>query len=200
MKKALLMGLAIWLICPMALAEDLTFDERVASLKQAIDENTQASDKVKQYMKTVLLPYCSDPVLVAEVKKQNANPVSKEDIAAIDAKWKAAEDFLPIHEKLTSNPCAKRIQAIAEKESAIGETFVMDNQGVNVGQNDITSDYFQGDEAKWTDTYQKAGVWVGKDALDQSTFTKLQHVSLPIFDGDGTIVGAICFGLITQNL
>jgi hypothetical protein len=35
----------------------------------------------------------------------------------------------------------------------ITEMFVMDAKGLNVGQSDVTSDYWQGDEAKWQKTY-----------------------------------------------
>ena len=43
-----------------------------------------------------------------------------------------------------------------ESEGLFTEIFVMDNKGMNVGQSDITSDYWQGDEAKWIKTYANA--------------------------------------------
>jgi len=199
-KKMIIGVIAIGLI-PMASSGNQEKIEALkTSIKKSIDANTGASDKVKRFMKDVLLPYCSNPELVAEIKKQNAKKIPFSEIEKYDKQWIDAEDEIPIMTEMMSNACAKEIKKIVSAHKALGETFVMDNQGANVGQNDVTSDYWQGDEPKWADTFKKGGVWVGKDKLDKSTYTKLQHVSLPIFTENGDIIGAICFGIKTGSL
>ena len=49
------------------------------------------------------------------------------------------------------------------------EIFVIDAKGLNAGQSAITSDYWQGDEAKWQKTFK-----VGHDAvfIDDPEFNK----------------------------
>ncbi|MEO0930160.1 MAG: hypothetical protein AAFY14_05850, partial [Pseudomonadota bacterium] len=85
----------------------------------------------------------------------------------------------------------------------VTEVFVMDDKGLNVAQSVETSDYWQGDEAKWKETYQ-----VGPDALhisdvefDESTGFYQSQASLAIKDPEsGEVIGAITFGINVQNL
>ena len=94
----------------------------------------------------------------------------------------------------------------AKKEEGDGlftEIFVMDNKGMNVGQSDITSDYWQGDEAKWIKTYAKgaAALHIGKVKEDESTQTFQSQVSLSIVDPkDGRVIGAITVGVNVEML
>ena len=87
-------------------------------------------------------------------------------------------------------------------KSAIVEAFIMDNQGAVVGETNLTSDYWQGDEAKWTDSFSnsRGGINIGKEKYDKSAGTKLQQVSLPIIDEVGNVIGAITYGISTQRL
>ena len=56
-----------------------------------------------------------------------------------------------------------------ETGDLITEVFVMDNRGLNAVASDATSDYMQGDEAKWRKTCgQDAGqIFVDKVELDE---------------------------------
>ncbi|MEJ8560661.1 hypothetical protein QTO30_05055 [Yoonia sp. GPGPB17] len=85
----------------------------------------------------------------------------------------------------------------------VTEVFIMDNKGLNVAQSVETSDYWQGDEAKWQQTYS-----VGPDALhisevefDDSTGFYQSQASLAISDpATGEVIGAVTFGINVQNL
>ena len=74
-------------------------------------------------------------------------------------------------DKLLSDPVS---QWLMDQESAtagfVTEVFVMDNKGLNVAQSAVTSDYWQGDEAKWQQTYL-----VGPDALHISEVEFASH-------------------------
>ena len=113
-----------------------------------------------------------------------------------------AEDELPIHREKTSGACADRIRALTRTRCAVREAFVMDRQGAVVCENVLTGDYWQGDEAKWKKSFNdgRGGVDVGEEKLDRSTDTILQQVSLPILDRDGTVVGAVTWGIATGAL
>lgn len=176
-------------------------DSKVTALKERltaeIDSAGNASDAMKTFAKTNLIPQCTNPVFVEAVKAQNATNQSLDQIKQVDQEWTEAEDELPIHQELTSNACAEEIRKICQQFSAVGETFVMDNQGANVGQNELTSDYWQGDEPKWQDAYRDGtgGVAVSEAKLDKSTGEVDQKMSLPIIDADGSVIGAVCFGM-----
>lgn len=175
--------------------------ELQARLSKDID-GSAASDKVKQFAKDTLLPLCTNPVFVAETTAQNNKKVALDEIKKIDKEWSAAEEELPIQKEKCDNACAKEIKKIVGANSAIGEAFVMDNQGAVVGENTLTSDYWQGDEEKWTGSFKdgKGGVDVGKEKFDKSANATLQQISLPIIDKDGKVIGAVTWGVRTDKL
>ena len=176
--------------------------ELTANLSKAVDANAEASDAVKAFIKGKLIPLCINKIFVQEVKAQNAKGVSLDEIKKKDQEWIDAEEPLPIHSELMGNVCAKEIKKIIKENSALTEVFVMDNQGANVGQNTLTSDYWQGDEAKFKNSYKegKGGVDIAKPKLDKSTNAVDQKVSLPIMDETGKVIGAVCYGLNPDGL
>ncbi|MEZ5357257.1 MAG: PDC sensor domain-containing protein [Candidatus Zixiibacteriota bacterium] len=171
--------------------------ELLASLTKQIDNSEHATPELKKFAKDKLLPLCTNAIFVKAVTEQNAKGITLDEIKVLDDKWQHAEDFLPIHEEMLGNACAKEIQSIAKANTIITEMFVMDNQGANVGQNEITSDYWQGDEAKWINSFNdgKGGVDISEPKLDKSTSKIDQKVSLPIIDASGKVIGAVCVGV-----
>ena len=79
----------------------------------------------------------------------------------------------------------------------ITEVFVMDNKGLNVGQSDVTSDYWQGDEGKWQKTYGMgpAAMFVDEVEKDESTQALQSQASVTIADEAGNAIGAITVGI-----
>jgi len=182
-------------------AKKLTPAEKTEALKtelnKAIDADKLASPALKKFVKEQLVPLSVNPTFAKTTADQNAKKVSLDEIKKIDKEWIAAEDILPIQEKLLSNACAKEITKVTKVLKVVSEAFVMDNQGATVGENAMTSDYWQGDEAKWKNSFNggKGGVDVGKTKLDKSTDKVLQQVSLPIIDATGTVIGAVTYGV-----
>ena len=58
----------------------------------------------------------------------------------------------------------------------------MDMKGLNVGQSDVTSDYWQGDEAKWQKTYGvgPSAVLIDEVEFDDSSQTYQSQVSIAV--------------------
>ena len=79
----------------------------------------------------------------------------------------------------------------------------MDDRGLNAGQSDVTSDYWQGDEAKWQKTF-KAGadaVFVDVVEKDESTQQLQVQVSVSIKDPEtGKVIGAVTLGINVDQL
>jgi len=187
---------------PLYAADSSGVKKMKSKISGLIDKSGNASGKVKAFAKKVLLPNISQPIFSSAVSAQNAKGVSLDEIKKIDNEWKNAEDFLPIHDVKLENPCAEFIRGIVKKNPAIIEAFVTDNQGANVCQNELTGDYWQGDEAKWKNSFNggKGGIDVGVEKLDKSTNVVLQQISLPIVNADGKVIGAITYGLKTGSL
>lgn len=187
-------------VCSCCLAADT--EALRARLAAALEADAVIHPKAKPFAVEKLLPLLTDPVLVREVKAQNARKVPLAEIQAIDKRWIEAEEELPIQREKLSNACADAIRALAKGLPPLREVFVMDDQGANVGQNNLTSDYWQGDEDKWQKSFASGagGIDVGKAKFDKSANTTLQQVSLPLVDADGSVVGAITFGVAIDAL
>ena len=146
--------------------------------------------------------------IVAAVKAQNAETgaFDQAKIDQLDQDWRAEVDNAdqPMISSILSRPAS---QWLAEKREAsdglFTEIFVMDAKGLNVAQSDPTSDYWQGDEAKWQETFL-----AGPEALhlsdveeDESTQTFQSQVSVPVTDPDSnTVIGAITVGVNVELL
>lgn len=183
-------------------AEEGNRQELMARLAAEIEATAKLSDDVKKFVLANLLKNSTNPVLVAEVAAQNSKNISLDTIKNTDNEWKAKEGRLPLFEQLMANTTAGELGKIVDEFPVILECFVMDNKGAIVGQYNETTDYWQGDEPKWRNSYNdgKGGVDVGPLEIDQSTALAQQQISLPIIDGDGRGIGAITYGLDVNAL
>ncbi len=173
-----------------------------AKLLKDIQDSKAMSAKVKAFAIKVLLPLSTHAAFVKAVEAQNAKKFTLEQIQVIDKKWMAAEEKMPIQTELQTNACAKELSKIVEAHQGLNESFVMDNLGANVCMSGLTSDYWQGDEAKWQNSFAegKGGVDVGKVSFDKSANQNLQQVSLPILGKGGKVIGAVTWGVIVDKL
>lgn len=144
-----------------------------------------------------------DEMTVEAIKAQNLThaALSQADIDRLDQQWRSesATSEQPLIRQTLANALSHRLQQIAQDADGLyTEVIVMDNRGLNVGVSSVTSDYWQGDEDKWTKTFQ-----VGPDAIfvdeiekDESTQQLQSQVSFSIVDpATGDVIGAITFGI-----
>jgi hypothetical protein len=141
-----------------------------------------------------------DPVLVREVKAQNAQKMTLADIQAIDKEWIEGGETARVNRLLTTG-CASHLKELVASDPAFSESFVMDNQGANVCMTNKTSDFWQGDEAKWQKSFNggKGTIFIDQPKYDTSAKAILAQISVAVFDGDETI-GAITVGVNTSLL
>lgn len=156
----------------------------------------QAPQPVVDLANTTLAELGSRPEIVSAVKAQNSQGKSLADIKAMDEKWKATPGIAPYMQALMDSECAKFLKGLQDSQPYYAEIFVMDNQGTNVAMTDKTSDYWQGDEAKFQKSFNSAQgeVFVDEVEFDESAQVYLVQVSVPVKDG-GQTIGAITFGI-----
>jgi hypothetical protein len=156
----------------------------------------KAPQKVFDLAKTELAAYGSDPVIVKAVKAENSKGKTLAQIQEMDAKWKATAGIVDYMKALMESECGQHLRKIMDNSQLFSEIFVMDNQGANVAMSDKTSDYWQGDEAKFKNSFNdgKGDVFVDDVEFDDSSQAYLSQVSVPVKDGD-TVIGAITFGI-----
>lgn len=178
----------------------------LAAFPACADDSSQYVKIINSIVKTKLQKYLSDPLIIKAVEAQNKESISlsQEDINQKDLQWRAevGKAQKPLIDKVMNNELSKFLSSIKnEGRGLYTEIFVMDNKGLNVGQSDITSDYWQGDEDKWQKTFP-----LGVDAsnfgdvdFDESAQIFQMQASFTISDGD-TPIGAITIGFNAEEL
>lgn len=168
----------------------------VALLGAGIAHAEKAPQKIVDLATTTLAAIGTDPVIVAAVKAENAKAKTLDQIKAQDTKWQADAGVADYMKVLMDSECGQHLRKIQKSAPYYAEIFVMDNQGANVAMTDKTSDYWQGDEAKFQKSFAggTGAVFVDEVKFDASTQAYLVQVSVPVKDG-ATVIGAITFGI-----
>jgi len=140
-------------------------------------------------------------VIVAAVKAENDKGKSLDQIKAMDKKWKATAGVADYMKALMESDCGSHLKKIQNGQAFYAEIFVMDNQGANVAMTNKTSDYWQGDEAKFKESFKDGAgaVHISEVEFDDSTQAYLVQVSVPVKD-NGKVIGAITFGVDVDKI
>lgn len=190
MKKFLIVATAIIFLAPAAYAAG------------------EHEGPIRKLVESQIKSWTANPAIVAAVKAQNSkhDGLAQADIDAMDKKWRAETDAgsKPMIDELLGRPASKELAGYKNGgEGLFTEIFVMDNKGLNVAQSDVTSDYWQGDEAKWKKTFLAGpdGLFIDEVEFDESTQTYQAQVSVSIADPDsGEAIGAITVGINVELL
>lgn len=152
--------------------------------------------------------WVTEPAVIEAVRAQNAAHagLSQAEIEALDQRWRAevGAGASPTIDPVLGAPVSDTLRAWRDSsEGLLTEIFVMDDKGLNVAASDVTSDYWQGDEAKWSETYGvgPGAIHISEVELDESTQTYQAQVSVPVTDPDtGAPIGAATFGVSVEML
>lgn len=145
----------------------------------------------------------NDSEIVSSINAQNEahTGFSQTKISELDTQWRQEVDQAsgPLIDSLLAKSISAKLKQLVEAEQGLfTEIFVMDNLGLNVGQSSLTSDYWQGDEAKWQKTYLQGSdaVHISEIEFDESSQTYQAQVSVSVTDPQsGLIIGAVTFGV-----
>jgi hypothetical protein len=163
---------------------------------------------IRSYLDTDIRGWAADPRLAEAVAAQNVVTAghTQADIDRLDETWRAevgAADSALIASVL-DNPSSEFLrQQVEAAGGTITEIFVMDARGLNVASSSLTSDYWQGDEEKFTETFPRGAdaVHISEVEHDESTQTFQAQVSLPLTDpATGEVIGAMTVGLDAERL
>lgn len=153
-------------------------------------------------------PWLADAVVIDAIKAANDRhaALTEAEIEGLDQQWRSEVDAGSgplMDDVLTSELSAFLSERKTEMDGKVSEMFVMDNRGLNVGQSDVTSDYWQGDEDKWQKTFQVGpdAVYVDEVEFDDSAQAFLSQISRTIVDpATGEAIGAITVGVNVEAL
>ena len=121
---------------------------------------------------------------------------SHAQIDALDNQWKAEREAAdkPLIAATLSSPLSVYLARIQGKSLGLyAEIFVMDQNGLNVGQSSVTSDFWQGDEDKFQKTFDVADDAMFVDAAEWDDEAKIwrNQVSFTLLDASKKKIGAV---------
>ena len=142
-----------------------------------------------------------NPALIEAVRRQNAEKLEMQHIKQRDDDWKANDDLTPFKRSLQVNGAGKMLRRYVSRNPSLNEAFLTDNQGANVAAFPATSDYWQGDEDKWTESFNEGAgqLFLGPIEHDDSTNTVAVQVSAPLFH-QGETIGVLVVGVTLDYL
>ena len=172
--------LAVALILPAAVSAVAQTDENVRQIAQARAPKARA--------------IASDPELVQAVLAKNAQRETAEQIQTRDRQW-INNPADPLRRALSESPCAQRLRDLVKDDPLVAEVILMDEHGANVCVSKVTSDYWQGDEAKWEKTFHDGlDPFVDAPAFDASSGVFAVQLSVPVRK-DAKPIGALTLTL-----
>ncbi|MEM9343125.1 MAG: hypothetical protein AAGA87_08780 [Pseudomonadota bacterium] len=163
---------------------------------------------LESYTQDQLLAWLESPLLLESLLVQNDAhaDLTEVEVVALDDKWRAeakGEDGELIAGTLANPLSTWLVDQANQTGGIVTEVFVMDNKGLNVGQNAQTSDFWQGDEAKWIETFGRDSddLHISELEYDESTRSYQTQASKIIRDpSTGEAIGAVTFGVNVMNL
>jgi hypothetical protein len=166
----------------------------IAAARPAAAEPAPAA--VVALAKSTIARLGSAPAVVKAVKTQNAAGASLADVQAHDRKWIATPGIADFMKALMSSDAGLYLARTAKGSPYYSEIFVTDKLGANVAMSAKTSDYWQGDEPKFTESWKggRGEVFVSDVNFDKSTQKYIVHVSVPVKDGDA-VIGVLVAGV-----
>lgn len=174
-----------------------------------ITSAADANDKVKERAQRKAFRYFEQVTTLDTIQKavvaQNAGyPAGASrhdvlpDIQLKDKQWRAwvkkegaKQGFM---EAVMGNACAQRLKLGLVNVHGITEVFVMDKMGATVCTSAPTSDYDQGDEAKWSEVITSGDTHISEPEMDASSKRYQLQVSYPIKEHEA-IIGVMTIGV-----
>lgn len=176
-----------------------------ASLPASANEFAPA---MEAYLESEVTAWSTDAVLLEALRSQNAvtGDYNQAQIDAMDKAWRAeiGAPATPTIDPVMSNEAAEFLRAqVEESGGRMTEVILMDAVGLNAAVSHITSDMWQGDEAKYQETYLNgpSGVHFSDIEQDESTGRYQGQISFTVVDpSSGEVLGAITVGVDADSL
>lgn len=182
-KAVLAAGAASVMISPV-LAEPAMPDIHALITASAVED-------MRQWLETDIVRISVD------AQNNRLQKLTQGEIDALDKQWVAERETAdkPLIAATLSNPLSVYLARLQGRSLGLyAEIFVMDQNGLNVGQSSITSDFWQGDEAKFQKTFNVSGdaLFIDEPEWDDAARIWRGQVSFTLTDTDkGTPIGAV---------
>lgn len=171
----------------------------VASDVARAQDTAPPSSLINATVIAAIREWSQTPIVIDALKAANRmhRDLTQDQIDALDKTWRAetkVEDQPMIAATMVHPLSSYLIRIQARSLGLYSEVFVMDNKGLNVGQSSVTSDYWQGDEAKYQKTFSVGpeAVFIDEAEFNEDTKTWRVQLNLSVVDpADKQAIGAI---------
>ncbi|MEI8619646.1 hypothetical protein P4S66_01665 [Pseudoalteromonas sp. B129b] len=179
------------------------FDENINTCAQAPfslskSEEKQILDRLYSSAKTLL----NLPSLVEEVQISNESPLSEPEIMKRDQLWIKESKHVGHADALTmlDLPLSKVFKKWQSQfKGVVTELILTDSQGKNIAISKLTSDYWQGDENKFTKIFKQSKDYnFDSVTYDASTHHFQVQLSFPVLDNNSNI-GVLILGVDVEK-
>ena len=155
--------------------------------------------KMQSFLDQSIRPWASDPIILSAVEAQKdvTGSYDQSTIDALDSQWRSETGMSDsaLIQSVVSGPVADFLRTQMDAMGGqVTEIIVMDSHGLNVAASATTSDYWQGDEDKYSKTYAVGpdGTHFGEIEFDESSQTYQAQISFTLVDpSSGAPVGAM---------
>jgi hypothetical protein len=135
-----------------------------------------------------------DSAIHSAVSASNALVEPPDLVRRRDALWIASPRD-PLRQAIVQAPCSGKVREMVKDDPLVVEAFVMNDRGTLVCSMTETTDYWQGDEAKWQKTFVDGReAFVEEPAFDISSGKYAIQVSVPVAEA-GKRIGAVTLTL-----
>ena len=163
---------------------------------------------MQDYLDNEIRSWAMSGPIVSAINAQNQSTAGYDQsmIDELDLRWRAevgaseTPTITPVLNGVAADFLRQQVEASGGR---ITEVFIMDSHGLNVAASAVTSDYWQGDEAKFSETYGRGAdaVHLGDIEFDESTETYQGQISITIVDpATGSPIGAMTVGVDAEAL
>lgn len=191
----------MWKFIQLTFITGLLFSGQAAANPNAPDAKSLINEEFIKQTRNWL----ANPIVALSINAQNdkRGSLKQADIDALDKQWRderKKDDKPLIAATLTAPLSVYLLRVQAENLGLYTEIFVMDTNGLNVGQSAITSDYWQGDEAKFQKTFKVSPDAVFIDEPEWDAERKIWRAQLNLTLADIKTNKAIGSATVEVNL
>ena len=174
----------------------------------AMAQNNEFAEPLTALAQGEIKDIAANPALIAAIVAQNATTSGYDQakIDALDQQWRAEVDAAskPLIDATLSNEASVYLAKVQEDSAGMfTEIIATDAKGLNAAQSTISSDYWQGDEDKFTQSFGAGAdaVFLGEVEQDESTQTFQSQVSVTVVDpATGEAIGSLTVGVDLSTL
>ncbi|MBN1379963.1 MAG: PDC sensor domain-containing protein [Gammaproteobacteria bacterium] len=155
-----------------------------ADIKRVVDQRSQE-----------IIELSESRDVIEAVKSQNMQKLSAKEVERRDQLWQEAKQDDGAQLAMLDTNIQQTIRNfVLNKKVVYSEMILIGEDGVNIASYPLSSDYFQGDEEKYTRPYESGEIFYGPVEYDESSGVPAIQISVPVKDGS-TVIGVLVAGV-----